>query len=424
MAVSPWRGLLLAGLLAVALVSMGLPKAQAEVIIGISGTFYQQHFRIPQGSSAGGSDVYLVVFNTGTVPFVVDLSYQAPREVSVTFSANNFALQPGANKQVYTTVTVGRDAVPGNYEVQVNAEARVEAVAGQSAVGSAAGLVARLTVTGEFAEAEIVLVAGPEREPVVAETRLFQVVEGGTFEVARQFTDRLEVKVAPGQYIASVYMAGEKVAQESFALAPSEEKRITMVADVVFFESFDTVTVYKEGTREIVFVKVVYTVKNLYRPLPGAEVVLVVTFKPAAAGAELPAVLTGARDLVVPKAAEAQSYVLETVVMASLAELSQGRTSSTYNYIPSGGWKAGTYGFDLQLRAAGKTYTTTAKELPREEPGVLPGTKKVEMAPSAPAAPALGPWQLWLAVGLLIVALGAVLFIFVVLRRGARRSPP
>ena len=53
---------------------------------------------------------------------------------------------------------------------------------------------------------------------------------------------------------------------------------------------------------------------------------------------------------------------LEEISLATLSPLDIGRAGLNYNYIPSGGWADGSYGFKLQLNLDGEPYATTLEE--------------------------------------------------------------
>jgi len=165
--------------------------------------------------------------------------------------------------------------------------------------------------------------------------RLFKVIEGQNHEFAYSDTGELEASVSPGSFIASGYVAGEKLAEEAFNIAADEEKTITLIMRTVCFEGFGIVPNYHTETGKLAFVQLVYTINNLYQTYPEAEAVLKVTF---------------------------DGTPLEETTVATLTPLEKGRVELKYNYIPAGGWVDGTYGFMLQLNLEGEPYATTLEE--------------------------------------------------------------
>ena len=99
------------------------------------------------------------------------------------------------------------------------------------------------------------------------------------------------------------------------------------------FEGFDIVANYNESDKKLAFVKIVYTVRNLYQRIDEGQVILSV---------------------------KRGGVLLPEVVMATLSPLETGRAGLNYNYIPSDGWVAGEYEFQLILKLDGQQYTTSS----------------------------------------------------------------
>lgn len=317
------------------LASFLLPlPAQAQGGIALSGSFYRQEFEIPQGSSVRAPGVYVVVFNNGDEEFQVGMSSEAPLGVNLSFSEDDFSLEAGGQKKVLIGVEVAQDAAPGEYEISIAAEPYREEEASGIQIMGAAGQNATLTVLGEAARV-IAQMVSPEGASVPGVVRLFKMADDQSYEVAYSETGTLEVTVAPGSYIAAAYVAGEKLAEESFEVAADEEKSVTLTVKTIYFEGFGVVPNYYEETEELAFAQVVYTVKNLYKPVEEAEVILQVSFNDAP---------------------------LDEVSLATLSPLEMGRVGLNYNYIPAEGWKNGSYGFKLELLLEGKPYATTQEE--------------------------------------------------------------
>lgn len=307
--------------------------AQAQGGIAISGSFYQQAFQIPQGSSAGGPSIYVVVFNNSSEGLSVRMTSQAPPGVNIILSHKDFTLPPGGQQKVLVAVEVTKDAVPGEYDLTVTAESYKEGAAGIKLAG-AAGQRAKLVVLGESALVTVRAVS-PEGQPVVAMVRLYRVVTEQSYEVAYSETGTLEAKVAPGSFIAASYVGGEKLAEESFTVAANEKKTVTLSGATVYFEGFGIVPNYQKEGGKLAFVQIVYTVRNLYQRVAKGEVILEVS-----------------RD----------EAPLEELSLAALSPLDIGRVGLKYNYIPSAGWVDGSYRFKLQLKLDGKPYATTLVE--------------------------------------------------------------
>lgn len=319
-------------LLVLAALSMAAP-AQAQGGLAISGSFYRQPFEIPQGSSVSGPSIYVVVFNQANEEFGVRMSWEAPPGVNITLSDNDFTLQPGQQQKVLIAVEVTEDAVPGEYEISVTAESYKEGAGGIQLLG-AAGQSATLVVLGQSASVTVQAVS-PEGEPVVAVVRLFKVIDGENYEFAYSETGTLEATVSPGSFIASAYVGGEKLAEESFDVAANEDKAVTLTMRTVYFEGFGVVPNYHTGTGELAFAQIVYTVRNLYQRVADAEIILLVTRGGA---------------------------LLEEISLATLSPLDIGSVALSYNYVPSAGWVTGSYGFKLRLNLDSEPYAITLEK--------------------------------------------------------------
>ena len=173
----------------------------------MAGTFYAQVFEIPPGAEVSAPSVFVVVFNHGEEKSLFEMSGEAPFGVEIVFSEGEFSLPPGGQKKVFITVRIGEDAVPGQYELVAKATKVAAEVEGAIVVTTAAAQRANLIIAGESAIVNVQVVS-PNNEPVVSAVRLFKVIDGKEMEFASSETGVLEVKVAPGSYITSAYVAG------------------------------------------------------------------------------------------------------------------------------------------------------------------------------------------------------------------------
>lgn len=306
---------------------------QAEGGFALSGSFYAQEFELPQGSSLKAPDVFVVVFNNTDGDFRVRMVPQAPVGVKLILSEEDFLLRAGEQRKIEVGVEVSADASPGEHEVSVTAEPYREGDTGIQIMG-AAGQSARLVVVGESASARLQTVS-PEGGPVQGVIRLFKIMAGQRYEVAYSETGVIEATIAPGSYVAVAYIAGEELAQESFEVAADEQRTVSLPLETVYFESFGLVPNYGKATNELAFAQVVYTIKNLYRPVQKADVVLHVS-------------LDGA--------------TFDEVTLVTLSPLEKGRVGLNYNYVSSEGWRSGTYSFKLELLLDGNSYATTLEK--------------------------------------------------------------
>lgn len=298
--------------------------------IAMSGSFYQQEFEIPQGSSISGPDIYVVIFNNSAEQLEVFISEQVPAGVGLVLSENELTIPAGGQKQVFVGVEVGTDAVPGKYELTIVVESYKQAGDGIQLAGAAAQK-ASLTVLGEFGVVSV-RTTDPDQNPIVANIRLYRIISGQEREVAYSESGVLEVKVAPGDFLVASFVGGMKLAEESLNISAGENKTITLSGATVYFEGFDLVPNYSLQDGKLAFVQIVYTVRNLYQRVEKGEVLLHTSL---------------------------DGFLPETTTLATLNPLETGRAGLNYNYIPSGGWKDGSYDFRLELKLDDKSYATS-----------------------------------------------------------------
>jgi len=326
----PSRRIVFSLLTALFLLTFFLVAAPVEADGGIamSGSFYQQAFEIPQGSSVGGPDVNVVVFNNSGEQLKIRMTSQTPPGVRLNLSQSDFTLPASGQLQILVGIEVSTNAAPGHYEISLAAESYKDGVSGIQLVG-AASQKASLVVLGESGMVSVQSTS-PDLQPITATVRLYRIIEGQIHEVAYSETGNLEAKVAPGSFLAASFVGGTKLAEEKFAVSAGETKEIILSGATFYFEGFDVVPNTKKDTGKLAFVQIVYTIKNLYKRVEKGEVILHVN-----------------RDSVEPA----------ELLLATLSPLETGRAGLNYNYIPTDGWADGSYNFKLQLNVDGRHYT-------------------------------------------------------------------
>ena len=302
--------------------------------LAMSGSLTGREFTIPPGSEVSGEDIFSVVFNNSDSAMIVDMTYTAPQGVEVVFSESKLSLGPGENHKVLITIKADDEAVPGKYDVIVTATSVPAAQEGSVGLASALSQKTSVTITGDSAQVMAQAVS-PDGQPVVATVRLYKVVNGQDHEVAHNDAGTLEARVSPGDYHAVSYIGGQQVAEESFTIAANDNKTVTLSGATVYFEGFGILPSYYDKGGALASTQIIYTVRNLYQPVDKGEVILQVT-----------------RD----------DAPLEELTLATLSPLELGQVELKYNYMPSGGWVDGNYGFKLQLNVAGKPYVTSQVE--------------------------------------------------------------
>ncbi len=341
--------------------------------LAMSGSFYRQEFEIPLGTNLSAPDVYVIVFNNGNENFNISMATETPAGVELALSATDFTLKAGEQKRIDISINISDAATPGNYTLRVTAEAHKEGT-GIQLLG-AAGQTAKLTITGEAGSVEVATVT-PDGTPVAAMVKLYKQSSNQNYNVGYSETGNIKMKVAPGNYLAEAYVAGNKLAAKTFSIAANENKKITLELKTVYFEGFSIVPNYNTRTNELAFAEIVYSVNNLLEAFPEAKVIMKVT----EGGAPL-----------------------DETTLATLSPLEKGRVGLNYNYIPSGGWQKTTYTFKLDLQISGQLYVSSKEE-------------KLELGPGGSSAPGNINWLLigGIAGGVIILVL---IIIILMMRR-------
>jgi type 1 fimbria pilin len=369
-----WRAAWVSAIVLVLMASLLITQPVKAGGLAMSGSFYRQEFEIPQGTSLSTPEVYVVIFNNSSDSYKIRMSAEVPTGVELVLSENDFQLPPGGQKKVNVGVNVTDAAVPGKYTVKVTAEAYKEG-SGIQLLG-ATGQTATLTVTGDVSTVNITAVT-PDGATIPAMVKLYKQAASQNFNVGYSETGSLKVKVAPGNYLAEAYVAGNKLAEKTFSVAANENKKITLELKTVYFEGFSIVPNYNTETKDLSFAEVVYTVNNLLEAFPEAKVILKVN---------------------------KGSTPLNDTTLATLAPLEKGRVGLSYNYIPSGGWQKTTYTFKLELQISGKPYVSSREE-------------KLELGPGTSSA---APGNInWLLIG--AVAGGVIILILIIIILMMRR---
>ena len=291
---------------------------------------------MPQGSSINVPGVYVVIYNesngifhiTMTTAVKIDATDNlAPPGVTVNLSSQSFDLQPSTSEMVKVWLDVSQDAVPGDYMVEVNAQASADQGGGQFVVVGAAGQRAPLTVTGEYGTVTVRTVS-PGGEPVATEVRLFKVIDDLPYEVAYAGGGVIQAaRVSPGRFRALAYgYYGEDLITQEFDVLPGEDKEVELVVETVYFKSFGLGDASRARAGSSGRLDLEYTITNAYQAVYNVTVRLLVTIDGAS---------------------------LEEIQAWSVTRLEGGDTGQSYTYAPPEEWQQATYGFRLQLYVDG-----------------------------------------------------------------------
>ncbi len=327
----PLRCLLLALTLAMMAMLHGTAPAHANGI-ALSGSFYRQEFKIPQGAKLSAPGVYVIVFNDTASDVNIRMLSNAPYGVNVEFSSERFVLETGEQKRINIAIDVAGDAAPGNYELNVVAESYVEEQEGIKLLG-AAGQNATLSITGESGGLEIATIT-PDGTPLVAVIRVYRLTDGQKYELAYSDNGVLSARLAPGEYLVEAFMGGEKLDEETIQVKTGEISRLQPALKTAYLEGIFIEPVYRGG-KEIIAARLIYTINNLDKQIPRARV-----------------------DLVINRGGTAP----ERLTLATLAPLDTGRASLSYNYILPEGWQDGPdYRLQRELYVGDKLYASSGK---------------------------------------------------------------
>jgi len=371
-----WR--MMGWLAALALLSAAwiAPAALAEGGFAISGNFYRQVLEMPQGATFSSPDVSVVVFNNGERPAEVTMQAQAPDGVMLNVGETEFTLEAGGEREIPVGVTVSEDAVPGEYEIMVIAEAHHADDKGIQVAGASAQK-AKLIITGDAGRLQVRCLS-PSGDPVPAVVKLYRLEGTERRERAHSNTGVMDVRLTPGDYVVAALVGDEKLAEEPFSIGVNETKQVDLQARTVYVEGVGVVPTYASQGGKISHARVVYTINNLSRAFPKTDIKLAVNY---------------------------EGEMVEEMVLSSYDPLEKGRMGSNYTYIPANGWRVGSYTFEVAVYIEGTLYTSA-------EPVELI-VKKGEAAG--------GGLAVWLILVLAIVVLAAIAVATVLVLR--RRQP-
>lgn len=294
----------------------GIAQAQG---FAISGTFYRQEFRIVPGETISSPDIYIVVFNQSDDAIRVKLTPIAPTGTELLLTQTQFDISARDNRKVEVGVRVSPDAVPGEYTVAITAD--VVAQTTGIVITSGAQQQASLRIFGEAGRARI-NVTTYDGQDFPSEIHLFHKEGIKLTPTGYSPTGTLDLRMVPGEYRVQVLYQGNEVATKDFFLQADTTEEFTMIARTVTVLGFSAVPNFRTNTGEMAFAKIVYTIRNLYRPEKSPQAVLNVFLN---------------------------NGLLEQNEIFSLPTLDVGNTSASYNYVPSQGWDEGDYAFQMQV---------------------------------------------------------------------------
>jgi|GEM_PF-1644882 len=319
----------------------------AEGGIAISGSFNKYHYKTVAGETISTPDIDIIVHNNYNTPLKMTFAVEAPKDVSVDLEGKKVTIPSKSSRSFPVAVSVGKSVVPGIYEIGVSAEPIPDKKSGIAVLGGAQ-LRTKLSVFGEAGKV-LINVIDPEGEPFVeSEIKLFKKDGNSLTSVAYGRGSKLEERIAVGEYITKVYYKGDEVGQSSFSVKKDEIKEITIQAKTIFVQGFSVTPQYTDkNMKEISSVRVSYTLKNLYKPVDEAKVLLGVYYSPSNESKSLLSKL----DFLTKKvyASSPDDSLLEEVEMATYPTLELGSQSGRYVYVPIDKWENGIYKFSITV---------------------------------------------------------------------------
>ena len=341
--------------------------------IAMSGNFYQHHFQVVLGESVSTPRLYVVVFNHENNEVNIILTPDTPSGVELILEETEFSIPSGGQHSVNVGLTMGPQAVLGNYILTITAEVK-HTGEGIAVIGGAQQQ-ARLTILGEAGtvSAKTVTCLGDSFPAVI---NVYRLQEEYASPCAYSPTGELTARLVPADYNIRAFYNDIEVAREDFTLKANETKDITVVAQTAFIKGFSIVPNYYEDTGDMAFANVVYTIENIYQPIKSLRANLDVAFEGAPLG---------------------QDEII------SLPTLDTGSMSGSYKYTRTQKWQDGAYTFKITLYAQDKLCAQSPEE-----------TLEVRRVP----VPSIGGinWMLWgpVAGGILLLI---VIVVLVVIKR-------
>lgn len=301
--------------------------------IGISSPLGRLHLQLAPNVTLSGPDLYLVIYNQGLAPLQVKMKAEAPVFLHINCTPPELTLKPNKCKKVLVSIAAEPWAIPGNYTVTIIARA-IRPPRNKTTVSVAVAQPLKIIITGQTAEI-IVKAIDPQNQIVpFSMLRLVKNSQLQTYSVLEQEGGIIRTTVAPGNYTVYAYLNGETLAKRQITVSPGERKVISLILKTVYFEYISVIQISD-------LLQTVITLKNLYRPLPNATLIMEVS-----------------RD----------GYKVATVRVAAYDLLPVGRTENLATYTSPSGLKPGKYTIELtlfsngQAVAAAKTHVTVKAE--------------------------------------------------------------
>ena len=301
--------------------------------MGITGTFYQHDFRLTPGETYFDPDVYVIIINNSSEAADLKMETVTPTGVNMALTPDEVKIPAGGQQKITITLSVDNDTVPGTYTITIRGTVNPPNGSG-IVVTSAVEQNAQLTVLGEAGDLHLTInsVDGPI---LVTEIHVYRKLNGQFIPAAYSATGELTTRLAPGDYRIQAYFQSTEVVTSDFSISANEKKEISLIGQTVLIDSFVVQPVFSQDTKKLVYINILYNIKNIDKALKNAKAILKVS---------------------------TDAGPLEDVDIFSVPSLDAGDTGGTYKYIPSAGWSDVNYHFNLVIESSDKVYGNSPEQ--------------------------------------------------------------
>lgn len=292
--------------------------------LGIAGSFANHVFTMVPNETIDHPDVFVRFFNNYTVDITITLNYEAPNGVSIDLKEGTYSLASGSNLLFPVKITTTAEAVPGQYPIAFGATLVQQVVEGIVVTGSAR-LLGRLNLLGEAGQVNIFTLT-PRGNPIPAVLNVYRKngPERPLIPIRQSLDGTFAARLAAGEYYVTAHYLTYLVAEQSFSVIHLETIELTLIANLVQVTSFDvTPEFFDDDNQQSVLgsIRATYAIQTIFEPLEQVKIYMHVSLNQA---------------------------FLEKVIIANILQLGIGSFVFYQNFVPSKGWKEGTYSFFLQ----------------------------------------------------------------------------
>ena len=302
-------------------VSLNPLKTFAATGLGVSGAFAGSVFTMVAGETLNSQNISVSFFNTSSASITVKLSGEGPQGTRYFFEQETQVIAANGQLSVPVSFQLSPMLAQGTYPISIRADLISEA-SGLKLSGFAQ-LSASVNVLGEAGDVRIVL-KDLRNNLFQARLTLSRIEEGKVIALYESESGEMNQRLVPGHYRISATYQDTQVVQKDFVLKDKDRLSIDLIAQTVFVKTF-MMGANLDSQGKIQSAKIVYTIRNIHRPEPGAKLILSVT---------------------------KNSHTVEEIPMMTLPELMVGELSGRFTYYPKDGWSNGNIGFSLIVKTS------------------------------------------------------------------------